>query len=353
MAQFPSSLSNSLKSGKQAHKSLAANPLFSAAQRTVKAPVAMEGIGLHSGKLVTMKILPALEGSGIIFQRTDLVDANGNVAEIPASYSLVSETMLGTVIQNADGAKVQTIEHLMSAFWGLGVDNAIVQLDAPEVPIVDGSALPFIEAILAIGTVAQREMREYVQVVKPVRITEGESEAALLPMPAKSGAGFVLDVTVEYPHPAIARQSLKVDFAEEGFAGALGYARTFGFEADIQHLRKLGLTLGGSLDNAIVLGKDGILNTEPLRVADEFVRHKMLDCVGDFYLAGGRMLGQVVAKRPGHRVNNLLLRALFADPTAFRMVRGDRLQLPKQTTTSAVRSAARDVAAAAQGVFQY
>jgi UDP-3-O-[3-hydroxymyristoyl] N-acetylglucosamine deacetylase len=325
------------------------HPLFAATQRTLKSAIHMEGIGLHSGKLVTMRLLPAPAGTGIIFQRTDM-----NGAEIPASYALVSETMLGTVIQNADGAKVQTIEHLMSALWGLGVDNVIVQIDAPEVPIVDGSALPFIEAIAQTGVTVQREFREYIEVVKPVRLTEGESEATLLPN-GKNEAGFVLDVVVEYPHPAIARQSLRVDFLREGFASALGYARTFGFEADIQHLRKLGMTLGGSLDNAIVLGKDGILNSEPLRAADEFVRHKMLDCVGDFFLAHGRILGQVVAKRPGHRVNNLLLRALFADPTAFRMVRGDKLHvaLPKQTTTLGARSAARDVAAAAQQALQF
>lgn len=320
--------------------SASSDPLFGAAQRTLKNAITMEGVGLHSGKLVSMKILPAPAGTGLVFVRTDV---ESEAAEIPASYASVSETMLGTVVQNPQGTKVQTVEHLLSALWGQGVDNAMIYLDAPEVPIMDGSAQCFIEAIAKAGTATQRDVRDYIEIRKQVRIQEGESEVTLLPNTALGTAGFTLDVVVEYPHPAIERQSLRVDFAQEGFAGALGYARTFGFEADILHLRKLGLTLGGSLDNAIVLGKEGILNTEPLRAADEFVRHKMLDCVGDFYLAGGRLLGQVVAKRPGHRVNNLALRALFADATAWRWVPGDTLRAP-------ARMAENGKVAAFQGV---
>ncbi len=309
------------------------DPLFASHQRTLKNAVSLQGIGLHSGKMVSMKILPAPAATGLVFVRTDV---ESELAEIPASYASVSETMLGTVVQNPQGTKVQTVEHLLSALWGQGVDNAMIYLDAPEVPIMDGSAQCFIEAIAQAGVVAQREVRDYIEIRKPIRIQEGESEVTLMPNAQNGTAGFTLDVVVEYPHPAIARQSLRVDFAQEGFAGALGYARTFGFEADILHLRKLGLTLGGSLDNAIVLGKDGILNEEPLRAADEFVRHKMLDCVGDFFLAGGRLLGQVVAKRPGHRVNNLALRALFDDASAWRWVPGDTLKAaPVQARESA------------------
>jgi UDP-3-O-[3-hydroxymyristoyl] N-acetylglucosamine deacetylase len=319
------------------------SPVFGAHQRTLKAPLALSGIGLHSGKTVQMQILPAPASTGIVFQRTDVT---ADAAEVPASYALVSETMLGTVIQNAHGTKVQTIEHLMAALWGAGVDNAVVLLDAPEVPIMDGSSKAFVDALARVGVVAQRTVRDYIEVRKPIRIVEGESEAVLLPH-----AGFVLDVVVEYPHPAIARQMLRTDFAREAFGETLGYARTFGFEADVTHLRKLGLCLGGSLENAIVLGADGILNAEPLRAADEFVRHKMLDCVGDFFLAGGRVLGHVVTKRPGHRVNNMLLRALFADATAWRLLPGDQIKLRPASAKTAETAAAMSADGAHSGVI--
>lgn len=288
------------------------------AQRTLKKTIIAEGIGLHSGKIVRLEIAPAPAHHGIVFFRTDVPEAD---ATIPASYALVSETMLGTVIQNAHGTKVQTIEHLMSALWGMGIDNALIKLDAPEVPIMDGSAKDFITLLEKAGSVAQRAPREYIEVLKPISIAEGESSLSIRPCD-----GLVIDIEIGYPHPLITRQKAVYDFRQSSFMDTLAEARTFGFEADIMHLRTLGLTLGGSLDNAIVLDKEKILNDGGLRFDDEFVRHKALDCVGDFFLAGGRLLGHVVANKPGHRMNNLLLRALFEDKTAWRLVSAPTVQ---------------------------
>lgn len=282
-------------------------------QYTIKKAMVLEGIGLHSGRVVRMEVLPAPVDHGVVFYRTDVA---ADEAAVPASYALVSETMLGTVIENSHGVKVQTVEHLMAALWGLGIDNALVKIDAPEVPIMDGSSKDFIEFLEPVGRTAQHAPRQYIEVLKPISVMEGQSSMSIRPC-----NGLVIDIEIGYPHPLIEKQKAVYDFRESTFKETLAEARTFGFKADIEHLRKLGLTLGGSLNNAIVLDERGIMNEGGLRFTDEFVRHKALDCVGDFFLAGGRLLGHVVANKPGHRMNNLLLRELFEDKEAWRMVK--------------------------------
>lgn len=279
-------------------------------QRTVARPVHLTGVGLHSGAPVALAILPADVGTGIVFVRVD-----ENEAQIPAAWNLVTETMLGTTLTNPAGVSIATVEHLMAALWGAGVDNARVMIDGPEVPILDGSSAPFTESLLAAGVVAQRAAREIIQVLRPVEVRDGDAYVRLFPF-----EGFSVDMAIEFSHPAIACQNLSIDFDDATFEGALADARTFGFAHEVEMLRKAGLARGGSLDNAIVIGVEGVLNPEGLRSDDEFVRHKVLDCIGDLFLARRRLQCRVEGRKSGHRLNNLVLRALFAQADAWRLV---------------------------------
>jgi UDP-3-O-[3-hydroxymyristoyl] N-acetylglucosamine deacetylase len=282
------------------------------AQRTLKNVIRATGVGLHSGDKVYLTLRPAPVDTGIVFRRVDL----DPVAEIPADANLVTETMLCTGLSR-DGGKVMTIEHLMSAFAGLGIDNAYVDLSAPEVPIMDGSAGPFVFLLQSAGIAEQNALKRFIRVLKPVEVREGDKVARFLPHD-----GFRLDFTVQFDHPAIP-QSLsraEVDFSSTSYVKEVSRARTFGFMRDLEFMRERNLGLGGSMDNAIVLDEFRVLNDDGLRYADEFVRHKILDAVGDLYLAGHPILGAFEGYKSGHALNNKLVRALLAEQTAWEEV---------------------------------
>lgn len=288
-------------------------------QHTLKNAINCSGVGLHSGAKVTMCLRPAAIGSGIVFHRTDInaaiSTANTDDAavvdgDIPARWDAVSDTVMSTTIQNDAGIKVATVEHLMAALAGCGVDNVRVELDGPEVPVMDGSSAPFVFLIECAGLAPQQARRRAIRVLRRVEIDDGHRRAALLP-----SDGFTVSLEIEFDSPAIARQSGFFDLHNGGFKRDICRARTFGFEHDVSRLKDLGLGQGGSLDNVVVVGRDDeIMNDGGLRYGDEFVRHKVLDCVGDFYLAGAPLLAHFAGQRTGHASNNALLRKLFADP---------------------------------------
>lgn len=289
-------------------------------QHTVAAEVSCAGVSLHGGDMVNMAIRPAAAHSGIVFVRKD-IEGGRNV--VPAMFNAVTETTLGTTIANKHGVTVSTIEHLMAAIWGAGIDNARIELDGPEVPIMDGSSEPFVFLLECAGSVQQRATRRVVEVLREVRVEEGSSVATMTP-----ADGFVLEVEIAFNHKLIAMQKARYDFAETTFRQSLSRARTFGFERDVEKMRSMGLALGGSLHNAIVVGEHDIINEGGLRYADEFVRHKALDCIGDYFLAGAHIKGEVVTSRPGHGINNRLLRALFADDGNYRIIGDAQADVP-------------------------
>lgn len=279
-------------------------------QTSLHYPVSCHGVALHSGKTVSLTIKPAAAGHGIVFKRTDVA---GEAGIVPARYDLVNETQLGTTLTNAQGTKVMTVEHLMAALWGCGIDNALVELDGPEVPIMDGSSEPFVFLIECAGTEVLDAPRRLLELRRTVAIYEDGASAVITP-----AEHFSLDITIQFDHASIGSQRALYDFEQTTFKRALCRARTFGFAKDVEALRQMGLARGGSLENAIVLDDSQVLNEDGLRYEDEFVRHKALDCVGDFYLAGASLIGEVTTNRPGHRVNNLLLREIFADEANYR-----------------------------------
>ncbi len=293
-----------------------------ACQHTVAAEVSCVGVSLHAGDMVNMVIRPAAPNTGIVFVRKD-IDGATNI--VPATFDAVAETTLGTTITNKHGVTVSTIEHVMAAIWGAGIDNARIELDGSEVPIMDGSSEPFTFLLECAGRVQQRALRRVVKVLKEVRVEEGKSVAVIKPSDA-----FTLEVEISFNHPLIASQKAHYDFSETTFKQSLARARTFGFERDVEKMRSMGLALGGSLHNAIVVGEHDIINEGGLRYADEFVRHKALDCVGDYFLAGATLQGDVVTSRPGHGINNKLLRALFSDTSNYCIVGGDEVDVPMQ-----------------------
>lgn len=284
-------------------------------QKTIKSIIECTGVALHTGAQTTIRLIPADADTGIVFRRTDIAADSDISRLVPASYDLVVDTRLCTVISNSAGVKVATIEHLMSALWGCGVDNAIIEIDGPEVPIMDGSADPFVFLIECAGIAEQQAPRRYIQIVKPVTFRDGEGFATIEPH-----HGFAMDVEIAFDHAVIGRQKASYDFSRTSFKQMISRARTFGFAQDVERLREAGLARGGSLDNAVVVGDDAVLNEEGLRFPDEFVRHKALDCLGDYFLAGHRLLGKVTTLRPGHGLNNKLLRALLADTSAWQLV---------------------------------
>jgi len=282
------------------------------AQRTLKNVIRATGVGLHSGEKVFLTLRPAAVDTGIVFRRVDLAP----VVEMPASAELVTETMLCTGLSKGAG-KVMTVEHLMSAFAGLGIDNAYVDLSAPEVPIMDGSAGPFVFLLQSAGIVEQSRPKRFMRILRKVEVTDGDKVARFVPH-----EGFRLDFTVEFNHPAIptARSRAVVDFSSEAYIREVSRARTFGFMRDLEFMRERNLGLGGSMDNAIVLDEFRVLNDDGLRYADEFVRHKILDAVGDLYLAGHPIIGAYEARKSGHALNNKLVRALLAARDAWEEV---------------------------------
>lgn len=303
------------------------NAFHSHLQHTLQRPIQCAGVGLHSGQQVTLIIQPAPAGSGIVFSRVDVPHSK----PIAAHASKVSETRLGTSLQG-EGASVATVEHLMAAFWGLGVDNAYVMLDGPEVPIMDGSSEPFIEMIKQVGLRTQNRPRQVIEITESIRVEIGGSKLEVQPY-----SGFRLDIAIDYSHPKIRSQSASYDFSECQFEEALSEARTFGFAHEVEALKAMGLARGGSLDNAIVLDETDILNAEGLRSEDEFVRHKALDCVGDLFLAGYRMHGLVTAVKPGHQINTAMAQALLQQPQKWRLV---EMEAPMMVVPAAVAQTA-------------
>jgi len=283
---------------------------YSSYQHTIAGKVSCAGIGLHSGKQVKMVLYPADADTGIQFVRLDVDEEKSVVA---ANYLNVSKTTLGTTITNEYGVSVNTVEHLTAALWGMGIDNVIISLDAAEVPIMDGSSEPFVFLLECAGTKTLPTRRNAIEVIKPISVKEGNSTASITPYD-----GFMLDIAIEYAGSVIPTQRAIYDFSKQNFKNALCRARTFGFASEVEQLQAAGLARGGSLDNAIVVGEDSILNPNGLRFTDEFVRHKALDCVGDYFLSGFYIRGAVKTSRPGHGINNKLLRTLLADKSAWR-----------------------------------
>lgn len=278
-------------------------------QKTLKTPIQCTGTGLHSGGRVTMSLHPAEPGTGIVFRRTDL----GDDAMIPADWRHVTDTRLCTSI-GANGASVATIEHLMAALFGCEIDNVRIDIDGPEVPVMDGSSEPFVFLIECAGVVEQDAPRRVIRVLKPVTVRDGTRTAALMP-----DENFSVSFAIQYDNTAVARQECSFRLINGTFKSEICRARTFGFLDDLDEMLAAGLARGGSLDNAVVVSGDRILNEGGLRYADEFVRHKVLDSIGDLYLAGGLLAAHFHGEQSGHALNNLLLRTLFADPSAWCM----------------------------------
>jgi UDP-3-O-[3-hydroxymyristoyl] N-acetylglucosamine deacetylase len=283
------------------------------ARRTLKSAISCVGRGLHSGVDVSLTLLPAPAGAGIVFHRTDL-----NIS-IPARFDQVSDTRMCTVV-SAGAARVGTIEHLMAALAAARVDDLRIEVNAPELPVFDGSAAPFLFLLESAGIIEHGGMRESIEVLRVVRVEHNGAFAELRPHGA-GGSGFELSLAIEFAAPAIGAQALNFTLNAEAFAAELAEARTFTMAGEIEALREAGLAKGGSLANAIVVDGASVLNPEGLRFEDEFVRHKMLDVVGDMALAGAPISGRFVGARTGHALNNALLRALFADKANYRMVR--------------------------------
>ena len=281
-----------------------------ALQQSLKSKISCCGTGLHSGVNVTMTLLPAPPHTGIIFRRTD---ANGNGLEIAAHIENVVDDRMCTTLGDGKGATIATVEHLMAALSGCGIDNLYVEVDGGELPIMDGSAAPFVFLIECAGVVEQDAPRRAIEILKPIRVEDEDRQAELSP-----GVGFSVGFEIEFGSDAIGQQDMDVELVNGTFKGELSRARTFGFIEEVDQLRAMGLALGGSLDNAVVVSGDAVLNEDGLRYKDEFVRHKILDCVGDLYLAGAPIIGHFKGNRSGHALNHSILRSLLADQGSWR-----------------------------------
>ncbi len=281
-------------------------------QKTLKNSIDVSGIGLHSGKTVNMRLVPATADHGIVFKRTDMVEGK-NI--IPAAYDRVVDTRLCTLIANKYGARVGTIEHLMAALRGCGIDNVLVEIDAAEVPVMDGSSKAFVEAIDATGAITQAAPRRAIKILKDIIVREGDKMVRLSPSNVP-----VFNGRIDFAHKDIGFQEYSLKLVNGNFRHDVSDCRTFGFVKEAEMLRAAGLGLGGSLDNAIILDDEGVMNPDGLRCSDEFIRHKILDAVGDLYLAGGQILGAYDGYKAGHALNNAILHALFADRTAWMPV---------------------------------
>ena len=281
-------------------------------QRTLKTKIKTTGVGLHTGVRVDMTLRPAAPDTGIIFHRVDLPKP----VAIPADARNVGDTRLSSSLQK-DGAKISTVEHLMSALAGLGIDNLHVDVAGPELPIMDGSAAPFVFLLQSAGIEEQSSAKRYLRIKAPVEVRDSDKWARFEPHP-----GFVLDFTIDFPHPVfgVENKHLIIDFAEHSYTKEVSRARTFGFMQDVEAMRSAGLALGGSLQNAIVLDETRVLNSEGLRYDNEFAKHKVLDAIGDLYLLGHPLIGRYTAFKTGHALNNAVSRALLARPDAFELV---------------------------------
>ncbi|TIC86081.1 UDP-3-O-acyl-N-acetylglucosamine deacetylase [Crenobacter intestini] len=282
-------------------------------QRTLGQPISATGVGLHSGERVRLALYPAPADSGIVFRRTDLQPA----VDVRAEPSLVNDTRLSSTLVTDAGVRVGTIEHLMSAFAGLGIDNLLVEVTAAEIPIMDGSAAPFIYLLQEAGIADQDKPKRFIRVREPVEVVEGDKWVRLDPHD-----GFTVELSIEFNHPAFNRapQKVKIDFADHSYVDEISRARTFGFMHEVEYMKSQGLGLGGNLGNAIVIDDEYVLNPEGLRFPDEFVRHKILDAIGDLYIVGHPLIAAFSGHKSGHAMNNALLRKLLATPSAWEYV---------------------------------
>lgn len=282
-------------------------------QRTLKESVSAIGVGLHKGEKVQITLRPAPANTGIVFRRVDL----DPIVDIKATPDAVGETTLCTCLVNEQGVQISTVEHLLSAVAGLGIDNLVIDVDSPEIPIMDGSALPFVYLIQSVGIETLNVAKRFIRIKKPIRIDEGDKWAELKPH-----QGFRVNFAIEFEHPVIAKtsQTMTMDLSSCSFIKEISRARTFGFMRDIEFLRSHNLALGGSLENAIVLDEYRMLNKDELRYDDEFVKHKILDAIGDLYMCGASILGELNAFKSGHGLNNLLLREVFKQTDCWEWV---------------------------------
>ncbi len=280
-------------------------------QHTLRSPALFAGVGVHTGEYTRVTVRPAAADTGIVFLRTDVKDRDNRV---PATGEAVCKTQLGTVIGNAAGVTVATIEHLMAAFAMLGIDNALVEVDGPEMPIMDGSSEPFVRVLDRAGKRALDAARTFIEILDTVEVTDGDKRATLKPSDR-----FEMAFEIAFDSAAIGRQSVDMVMNEQAFRDELANCRTFGFLSDVETLRSMGLARGGSMDNCVVIDGDEVLNPEGLRRPDEFVRHKALDAIGDLYVLGGPLLGRFEGVLAGHSLNNAVVRALLARPDAWRL----------------------------------
>jgi UDP-3-O-[3-hydroxymyristoyl] N-acetylglucosamine deacetylase len=281
-------------------------------QRTLRNAIRATGVGLHTGEKVYLNLRPAPVNTGIVFRRVDL----NPVVEIAAIAGNVGDTMLSTTLVKGD-VRVSTIEHLMSALAGLGIDNCFIEISSPEVPIMDGSAAPFVFLIQSAGIEEQKAPKQFIRIKQPITVKDGDKEASFLPF-----AGFKVSFTIDFDHPVFrdGHSHAEVDFARTSFIKEVSRARTFGFMHEFEYLRSKGLVRGGSLDNAVVVDEYRIVNEDGLRYPDEFVKHKMLDAIGDIYLLGHNLIGEYRALKSGHGLNNVAVRALLANQDAWELV---------------------------------
>ena len=289
-------------------------------ERTVQTPAICAGVGVHTGRRVRLSIRPAPAGAGIVFVRSDITDRDNR---IPVSGDAVVDARLNTMIENADGVRLSTIEHLMAAFAALGVTNAVVEVDGPELPILDGSALQFVQLLDRAGFRRQEAPVRYIEILKPIRVEEGDKSAALLPSDR-----YEMRFEIDFPNKVIGNQVIDFVVDEDTFRNEIMAARTFGFAHEVEALRQAGLARGGSLENAVVIDGETILNPGGLRMEREFVRHKALDAIGDLYVLGAPLIGRYEGVKAGHAMNNKLVRALLAQPDAWReVVKGPAMAL--------------------------
>ncbi len=295
-------------------------------QRTLKTLVKTTGVGLHSGQKVRLVLRPAQPNTGIVFRRIDLDPP----IDLRADPYGVGDTRLASCLE-VDGVRVSTIEHLMSALAGLGIDNLYVDVDASELPILDGSASPFVFLLQSAGIEEQPAAKKFIRILQTVEVRDGDKWAKLEPY-----EGFSLEFSIQFNHPAVnsTGATARINFAEQSYLQEIARARTFGFMHEVEYMREQGLALGGSLDNAIVMDEYRVLNSDGLRYADEFVKHKILDAIGDLYIAGSPLLGAFTAYKSGHALNNQLLRAMLANKAAWEYVRFDE----KDQVPSALRA---------------
>ncbi|MBW2559798.1 MAG: UDP-3-O-acyl-N-acetylglucosamine deacetylase [Deltaproteobacteria bacterium] len=279
-------------------------------QKTIEKEIRCKSVGLHSGRKINMTINPAGVDEGIVFYRSDLPGSD----RIKADPTSVSDTTLATTL-GTNGTRISTVEHLLSAFFGMGIDNAIIETDSFEIPIMDGSSLPFVDFLKEAGIKSQDKSKRFVVIKEPVSVSDDEGSAAILPSPE-----FRITYDIDFSHPLIGRQSYDMIFSHEAYENDICAARTFGFLQEVEYLQARGLALGGSLNNAIVLNEEKVINKEGLRFPDEFVKHKILDAIGDLSLLGMPIIGHFVAYRSGHRLNNLLLRKLLERRECWEMI---------------------------------